>query len=148
MNAVISCSRFHKRYYRLIALGMVDVVLCLPIGIICLIASLKQGPVDFWPGWSTIHTHSPPLELSSADCKDHVWTRYFSIWNKYTNVGFGVGFFLLFGLTSDARETYRQAFKASMIFIGLGAKTMKRDNLSPMFGSENSSSLGTIACSE
>ena len=51
-NTTMNRSGFHK----LLALGLFDILLTLPLSIVALVEDLLQGNItEFWPGWKAVH---------------------------------------------------------------------------------------------
>lgn len=95
------------RYIRVLALGCVDILLSLPVGIISFVLSVGVGPtIPFWPGWSEIHTAWAPLPTTAEQWLSDPWFRFRIYWNSWVNVFFAVTIFALFGLNPESRKVY------------------------------------------
>ncbi|VDC06354.1 unnamed protein product [Peniophora sp. CBMAI 1063] len=100
-----------SRYVRALALGCVDILLSLPVGIISFVLAVGVGPsFPFWPGWSEIHTAWEPLATPSHIWQEDPWFRFRIYWNSWVNVFFGIAIFSLFGLNLESRKIYSGVF--------------------------------------
>ena len=99
-------------YARLLALASIDIILTLPIGItnivLVVISSLHVAPIPFYWGWSFLHADWEPVASSYAELKANgtanVALFYVSRWDP---VVLTLAIFGLFGLTREARSSYR-----------------------------------------
>ena len=109
-------------FFKLLALGLFDIFLTLPLGIVALIRDLLQNNITgFWPGWKAVHASFSTIptatseELKSAG----FWTVFFVRLDQWVNPIFAVAFFLLFGTTKQKRDWYRSFFWKVMRPFGL-----------------------------
>jgi len=115
-------------YFRVLAIGCVDILVTLPIGIIHIATSVTavrhQGlPFPFYQGWTFTHTGWGPfgLPFKIAVLSTGFWDIfgfYISLWSSVI-LGFAV--FALFGLTGETRATYLAGLR--VILGRVGAKT-------------------------
>jgi hypothetical protein len=98
-------------YFRLLILGSLDILLTLPVGIIHLENEFKGlfpgFKLKFYDGWRAVHSNWGPASVSysllvSVDGLIPAWFE----------IALAIVIFALFGLTADARATYRQIFYA------------------------------------
>lgn len=116
MNGFLSSSESLGRgnYFRLLVLGCVDAIILLPAQILNLIIACQfttqpEGDI-FYPGWTAIHSDWAPVSLSAYTWRSSVWGIFSVRWSEWINVFFGVLFFLLFGATAEAWESYKRMF--------------------------------------
>ncbi|KZV63986.1 STE3-domain-containing protein [Peniophora sp. CONT] len=110
-------------YFRILALASIDVLLTLPIGIttIALFVTQKSsvGPPQFYSGWTRDHINWGPVSVSYADIQaggaSSVAVQYFAQWSSPV-LAFVV--FGLFGVTSEARASYRRIIYAIGGWLG------------------------------
>ena len=103
----------HSNYYRILALGLLDVLLTLPISILGITVDAVQEPIDFWPGWAAGHADWSEIAQAPASLWQSIfWVNFTIRWDEWINTAFALVFFLLFGLTGEARAGYRRAFWA------------------------------------
>ncbi|KZV71049.1 hypothetical protein PENSPDRAFT_684918 [Peniophora sp. CONT] len=111
-------------YIRILALASLDILLTLPVGIATVVlevTSLKaQDSLQFYPGWALVHSNwEQPLSISYATVKasgaSALALTYFSKWSSPT-VAFAI--FSLFGLTSEARASYRRIICTMGVWFG------------------------------
>lgn len=135
-------------YLRVLALGCFDILLTLPLGIANLVDNGLQltsepGSTPFWLGWTDIHTNWGPVYVTGAGWSATAWSEFTVRWDEWINVLFAVIFFLLFGLTEEARSTYRQVLQA--VFGLFGRRTFSsRKSSHDVIGSFKANS-GTLS---
>lgn len=101
-------------------LGCFDIAFLLPVSMLGVVGDARQGPISFWPGWSTVHSGFSEIPMeSSEEWRSTFWDRFFVRFNESINVIGAFLFFILFGLTADALANYRHAFWAIVGVIGL-----------------------------
>lgn len=100
------------KYMRVMILGCADAIIVLPLNVAGALLASFQQQLRFWPGWAKVHKHfytiprirTKVLESSGA-------ALIISIrWTEWQNVFLAVVFFLLFGLTDEARRRYGKLF--------------------------------------
>ncbi|KZV69629.1 fungal pheromone STE3G-protein-coupled receptor, partial [Peniophora sp. CONT] len=100
-------------YLRILAIASIDILLTLPSGIVItvlrVIFYVTQGNVPFYPGWANVHSNwPPPKSISYADQQAmgtaFLAEQYFLYW---TTPILAFTIFGLFGLTAEARASYR-----------------------------------------
>ncbi|KAI0316831.1 pheromone A receptor-domain-containing protein [Amylostereum chailletii] len=100
-----------NHYGRFLALGMLDAVVTLPIGILGWVFSVLAMPHrPFVRSFSAIHHDFSPISYAKEDYirrpRDMLLVRL----NDVVNVVLGAAVFGLFGMTNEARAVYRRAF--------------------------------------
>ena len=109
-------------FLKLLALGLFDILLTLPITILGLVQDLLQvGITEFWPGWKAVHASFPTIPTATSEewKSAGFWTVFFVRLSEWTNPIFAVAFFLLFGTTKQKRDWYRSIFWKVMRPFGL-----------------------------
>ena len=104
-----------RHYLRVLALASLDVLLTLPFGIVNItlstIVAVQQDKLPFYPGWAKVHSNWAPKvstwEDIQASGRSSLPQDYFSNW---TSPVLALAIFGLFGLTTDARASYRSVF--------------------------------------
>lgn len=102
-------------YFRVLVLASIDLIFTLPVGILSValypLESGEAGSFPFYPGWTSVHTDWAPRSISYAKVQDSgplvVARTYFIPW---TAPALAFVIFGLFGLTTEARTSYRHAF--------------------------------------
>ncbi|KAI0316298.1 pheromone A receptor-domain-containing protein [Amylostereum chailletii] len=127
------------RYFRILAVGCLDILVTLPTGIMFLVQGIGQdvslGDYFFYRGWDYTHRHiRTPLILSAAEWRSGFWQRFSFLWGVWLWPVLSIVIFSIFGLTGEARATYRRWFWA---IAGLfGFKRPEREDIPDMkFGS-------------
>ena len=127
-----------QSFFKILALGLFDAILTLPIIIMNLVAEISQNEVDgFWQNWNSIHeflTFIPTVtaeEWKSAG----FWTVFPFRFNQWINVVMAIAFFVLFGLTEERRAWYRGLFLAIMRPLGLKHRSEVEVSSIILFGS-------------
>ena len=117
-NATMNRSGFLK----LLALGLFDILLTLPITILGLVQDLLHGNIaGFWPGWGTVHASFSTIPTATSEewKSAGFWTVFTLRLDQWNNPIFAVAFFLLFGTTKQKRDWYRSIFWKVMRPFGL-----------------------------
>ena len=109
-------------FLKLLALGLFDIFLTLPLSIVALVQDLLEGDITgFWPGWKAVHASFSTIptftleEWKSAG----FWSVFTIRLSQWINPIFAVAFFLLFGTTKQKRDWYRSIFWKIMRPFGL-----------------------------
>ncbi|KZV75897.1 STE3-domain-containing protein, partial [Peniophora sp. CONT] len=125
-------------YFRILALASIDVLVTLPLGAISLAlflipATRNDGDIavdniSFYPGWHFLHTNWAPTGSSYEEIVAagnlRLQQLYFSYW---TGPMLAFVIFGLFGLTHDARATYRRTIRAFKRLLGMTVVVPSRD---------------------
>ena len=109
-------------FLKLLALGLFDAVITLPLAIINLVQGLLQTKADgFWPGWNVAHADlsAIPTVTSQEWHSSGAWTIFTIRFDQWINPIFAVVFFLLFGLTKQKRAWYKGLFWMSIKPFGV-----------------------------
>lgn len=100
-----------SHFNRMLALGCFDIFITLPIVIILLVIDiLDGGKFEFYQGWTYIHTQWEASPVPKSEWSATIWNRFLLRWDEWINPFYAVVFFLLFGLTPEARDGYRRVF--------------------------------------
>ena len=100
-------------FLKLLALGLFDILLTLPIEILAFVLDLSQDNiVGFWPGWKVAHASFSTIPTAtSGEWKSAGFWPVFTIrFSQWINSIFAVAFFILFGITEQKRAWYRSIF--------------------------------------
>ena len=109
-------------FLKLLALGLFDILLTLPLGTISLIEDLLQGGITgFWPGWKAVHASFSTIPtITSEEWRSAgFWTVFNFGFDQWVNPIFAIAFFILFGITEQKRAWYRSTFWKVMRPFGL-----------------------------
>jgi hypothetical protein len=127
MNEFLSTNSCLSRnnYFRILALGCVDILLTLPIGILSLVIMIQAmlqspGVFSFYYSGEFTDPNWAPFIVSWAELQGagfwNVFSYYFQRW---VSVVLGFAIFALFGMTPAARQSYGDAFNALGSIFGL-----------------------------
>ena len=111
-----------KAFSKLLALGLFDTLLTLPLAIVSVVQERLQGSITgFWPGWKAVHAFFSTIPtVTSEEWKSSGFWSVFSIrFDQWVNPIFAIAFFLLFGTTKQKRDWYRGIFWKVMRPFGL-----------------------------
>lgn len=97
-------------YFRVMALASMDILLTLPISVLVLITGKVNTKLAVWPGWALLHNDWAPIRLPASFWIPKFWLNFSIRWDEWINPMFALVFFLIFGLTEEARGMYRSAF--------------------------------------
>jgi hypothetical protein len=137
-NGSVSRSTF----MRALGLGCVDVLLTLPIGIINIVLETLRCITGangiFYAGWVFIHTDWEPVALSYAwYFEDGAWSVFDLYWDQWVDPILALVIFGLFGLTPEARATYRRTLYTLCERFGWKIHTREEDDIGEIvFGAQ------------
>ena len=100
-------------FLKLLALGLFDILLTLPLSIVSLVQDILQGGITgFWPGWKAVHASFSTIPTVTSEEWESAgfWTVFTIRLDQWINPIFAVAFFLLFGITEQKRTWYRSVF--------------------------------------
>ena len=111
-------------YFRILALASIDILLTLPFGIATIALTVSDqlsvpGGFPFYFGWTYDHTEWEPVGVSYAELvavgKLNVAELYFTSW---TSPILAFAIFGLFGVTKEARASYRCTIRTLLSWFG------------------------------
>ena len=121
-----------QSYYRLLGLGLFDLLVTLPNSVLFLVIDLleRKDSFVFWPGWRAVHADfsSIPVATYESWSSHGIWCIFFVKWSQWVNPLYAVVFFVLFGLSSQARERYQRAFR--IVCTPLGRRCQDKPSVS------------------
>ena len=107
-------------YYRILALASIDVVLTLPIGITTIVIFVTSseyhfgGKFPFYSGWTAVHSDWAPAGTSWTDFMAMGTARIAQAYlTKWSSLVISFAIFGLFGMTTEARASYRRILCAT-----------------------------------
>ena len=112
-------------FFKLLALGLFDILLTLPLAILQLVVNILGGNIlGFWPGWKVAHASFSTIPTATSEewKSSGFWTVFGIEVDHWINVIFAVTFFILFGITERKRAWYRSIFWRVMRPLGLKAR--------------------------
>jgi pheromone a factor receptor len=100
-----------NRYFRLMALATVDLLLTIPFSAYIVYANLKFGKVSPWISWERTHFGFSRINQIPA----HIWrsrtdTQFSVEFSRWAVVACGFSFFMFFGFAEEAIKNYRKAY--------------------------------------
>ena len=121
-------------YIRVLALASVDVLLTLPQGVLSLVlfvlSGVGRGPLPFYQGWVYVHTNWGPEAISYAKIQAggtaNLAQVYFQRWSSPVLV---FAIFGLFGVTMEARASYRRLLQTVGVWSRLTTQTDTRQTV-------------------
>lgn len=126
-------------------LGCLDAVLLLPIGIYSLISDLTSASVPFWPGWTYVHSDWEPFGLPESawisTTPGILQTRY----DEVINFILAVVFFLIFGLTKQARANYWSVIRFLLRPLGINCRPKETTDIISTIGFRASEHFGSTS---
>ncbi|KAK6974817.1 STE3-domain-containing protein [Favolaschia claudopus] len=97
-------------YFRILALGCLDIVITFPISVINLVSFFvtltDPGSLPAYIGWKENHADFAPFGVPYADITDTPWDTFTTYFDYGQYAVLAVAIFALFGLTSSARSAY------------------------------------------
>ncbi|KAI0036394.1 pheromone A receptor-domain-containing protein [Vararia minispora EC-137] len=158
LQSGISVSR--PSYLRLFALASVDIVLTFPSGVANIIVDIKsrspEGAFQFYSGWASTHSDWAPISYTYKELQNMGgWSLLNYDLNRWCSVILSLVIFALFGLTAEARATYRRGFYAICKPFGLrpppnpqnlGVSELTHDPLHFSKGTEDETCPSIVVC--
>jgi len=118
-------------YYRIMAVGCMDALILLPIGIYDMVIDVLQGrPLPFWTGWTFVHTDWEAYGLPTSSWDRSIWDKLVLRWDEVINPALAIVFFLIFGLTKEARANYWSALYFFLRPLGIKSRTKAKAEVS------------------
>lgn len=113
------------------AVGCMDALILLPIGIYNMVVDVLQGrPLPFWTGWTFVHTDWEAYGLPTSVWDASIWDKLVIRWDEVINPALAVIFFLIFGLTKEARSNYWNVLYFVFKPLGIKARTKTKPDVS------------------
>ena len=69
--------------------------------------AMQHAP--FWPGWTAIHTDWSPVGITTSEWEKFSLNHFVIHWNEWKTPIFAYIFFIVYGLTNQARDRYMRA---------------------------------------
>jgi len=123
IKAVISTNNMitFSRYFRLMALAAVDLLLTIPFSTFTIYANLKFSEVAPWISWDDTHSGFSRIDqIPSHLWRNHPVGQIAMEFSRWTVVFCGLIFFAFFGFAGEAIKNYRKAY--SCLTSRLGSK--------------------------
>jgi hypothetical protein len=117
------------RYFRLMALAVIEVFLKFPSTLFAAVYTFSASQIRPWVSWADTHQYSSQVrvysyEVFSAQPGDK---RIFNL-SLWSTVGDAFLFFMFFGLSSEARQDYKQIFSRIATLLGIKPTAPKPQN--------------------
>lgn len=125
-------------FYRMFALGSLDSLLTLPLSTLVIVLNFVESrpSLDFYQGWTSIHSNWKPVLVPKSIWSMNKLTVGSLYWGEWINPFTAVIFFALFGMTQEARKRYQTIFRYLGRPFGVMQLEVTEDELPPVdFGS-------------
>jgi len=113
IKAVMSTNNtitFH-RYFRLMALATVDLLITIPFSAFIIYANFKFGKVSPWISWDhTHHGFSRIIQIPAHFWRNEPVAQFAMEFSRWSVVACGFVFFMFFGFADEARRNYRRVY--------------------------------------
>ncbi|KAI0317102.1 pheromone A receptor-domain-containing protein, partial [Amylostereum chailletii] len=118
------------RYFRLLAVGCLDILFTLPSGALILLGYVGQEfkfqNHKFYRGWhDTHHDHWAPISVPAAQWRSYFWDRLEILLQEWVYLVLSILIFTIFGLTVESRTTYRRWFWTAAGLLGFKSPVRK-----------------------
>lgn len=126
-------------YYRILALGCLDILITLPIQSIDIVTNFLGTNAVFYPGWNSVHSDWSPIFIPAhgpGGWAETFWRNFLIRWDEWIRVLLASIFFLLFGFTKEARKVYMTVFWSIISIFGFKQPAMEEAS-NIVFGSLN-----------
>ena len=102
-----------NQYFRVLAIGCLDILITLPLGVFSSITPIIQGSIiPFYPGWAITHSLGDTAVLfSSDDWKSNPSTVAALVFGQWNTFFLAFVIFALFGLSETSVTFYRNTFQ-------------------------------------
>lgn len=102
-----------SQFFRMFALGCFDAFITLPISTTILIVNIDVTgpPFQFYQGWTFVHSYWEPDFIPKSAWSTSKWVELTVYWDEWINPFYALVFFVLFGLTPEAKKGYRRFFR-------------------------------------
>jgi len=97
-------------FYRLLWLGMLDLVVTFPLALSQIINSWLDQRMYFWQGWDVIHKTWTPLQVPKSTWDANFGGRFNVHLPQFFSPFVALVFFSIFGLSHEATYKYRWAW--------------------------------------
>ncbi|KAI0029061.1 pheromone A receptor-domain-containing protein [Vararia minispora EC-137] len=123
-----------RSYFRILAIGSLDIVFTLPIGITNIILQLREAistnrKFPFYAGWGAVHSDWAPVGLPFNLMQRMPDTLMFNYVQRWASPALGLTIFALFGLTDEVRATYRRGLLAAAGIMGWTLPVCKHEDV-------------------
>jgi len=114
-----------NKYFRILAVSCMDVLLTLPTGIIIYVTTIlgslrSESSFPFYGGWDKIHAVWQPVGIPLRDQLSlGPWYGFEFYLATWSSIILGFAIFALFGFTAQARATYMSGVWALLSLFGL-----------------------------
>jgi hypothetical protein len=121
---------------RILAIGILDIVLTLPFGILTVVARVKgRKSLPFYPGWSVVHSYWEPFSVTYDELLElGFWDVFQTYLNNWIVAILSIVIFALFGFTKEARATYWRGVCVIGKLIGSRSLAHMADSSAPQTG--------------
>jgi pheromone a factor receptor len=101
---------FH-RYFRLMALATVDLLITIPFSAFIIYANLKFGKVAPWISWDRTHSGFSRIpQIPARFWRNDPVAQFAMEFSRWSVVACGFAFFMFFGFADEAIKNYRRAY--------------------------------------
>jgi hypothetical protein len=118
------------KFFRILLIGFIDILATLPLGLLNVIPSvivLHQLKAPFYVGWEHNHANWKPISITYSQFLSlNICIVIEQFANTWSDTIMGLIIFALFGLTKDARATYRKGL--SRLYESLCLRFSSRNN--------------------
>lgn len=106
-----------SRYFRLLALALVDMMFTVPLALVTIVHGIKQGLLP-WISWEDTHFNFSRVVLYRGIVWRSDQLSHFAVeFTRWLPIFCAFVFFALFGFASEARKSYLNAFRVITKFI-------------------------------
>ena len=112
-----------RTFSKILAIGLFDIILTLPCGVLILINELllSKGVRSFWPGWRDVHMSTQQVITATTEQWKALgfWEMFSMRFSQINTVVYGIAFFALFGLTEGKWAQYKKICWTIMKALGV-----------------------------
>ena len=73
---------------------------------------MSMAHIKFWPGWTAIHSDWSPVGFPTTVWNQYSLNRFAIHWNEWKTPIFAYIFFIVYGLSNQARDRYMRALSS------------------------------------
>ncbi|EPT05373.1 putative fungal pheromone GPCR STE3-type [Fomitopsis schrenkii] len=116
-----------NRYFRLMALAVVNMLFLLPLGIYTMIVNTTESPIYIWRGLSDLHYDFSAVDQYPAIIwRANPLAQASVMFSEWSFIGCALLFFVFFGFGDEALRHYRQVYEMITKRLGIRPDVWQR----------------------
>lgn len=109
-----------NRYFRLMALAVVNMLFMVPLGIYTMIVNTTESPIYIWRGLSDLHFDFSAVDQYPAIIwRANPLAQASMLFSEWSFIGCALLFYAFFGFGDEALRNYRKVYDAAVKRLGI-----------------------------